>query len=447
MPSQFPTTRWSLIARASRESAIGSREQLGELLAHYWRPMLIHLLYKGIGNEAAEDVLQDFMIELLDLDLLSVADPEKGRFRSLLLTALDRFLISRLRYEHAAKRSPGALASLDAAGADVLPALPSEAGIAFERAWALDVLAEALARLERECADTGETIRWGIFQERMIVPLLGNAPESDYSALAARFGLEHGKAAMNLLVTAKRQFARLLREVIREYVTRSPAAARGAAAARKPTSAPTTLDGVDLHEHQVRQTIERELVDLQLVLSRSRGVAAAVGGFQHTDDGDDPAKARYWRLLTERATESDWWSPLFSAGSEVSDDALTAGCADLLQRPIASVADGVASTHCTIGDVLRDPRPPVEQLKALKQWFNLQRFSPARDVPAPLANGLYLLVLAVALVRSGVHITGLADAQFIAGLEWLADQIWLPDDLLPVVLEAQSALAGRGAAY
>ena len=46
--------------------------------------------------------------------------------------------------------------------------------------------------------------------------------------------------------------------------------------------------------------------------------------------------------------------------------------------------------------VLRSPHPSLNALQALKNWFNLQRFSPARDVPAPLANGLYLTVLAVA---------------------------------------------------
>ncbi|MFO1095112.1 MAG: hypothetical protein U0992_17670 [Planctomycetaceae bacterium] len=107
MPSQFPTTRWSLIARASRESPVGSRDEMGSC-CRYWRPMLIHLRFKGLSQEAAEDVLQDFMIELLDQDLLSIADPQKGKFRSLLLTALDRFLISRLRHQNAAKRSPGA---------------------------------------------------------------------------------------------------------------------------------------------------------------------------------------------------------------------------------------------------------------------------------------------------------------------------------------------------
>jgi DNA-directed RNA polymerase specialized sigma24 family protein len=442
MSSQFPTTRWSLIARASRESAAGSRNQMGELLAHYWRPMLIHLRYKGLSYESAEDVLQDFMIELLDQDLLSVADPQKGRFRSLLLTALDRFLISRVRYQKAAKRAPASLTSLDASVPDLVPAAEADASLAFERAWALDVLAEALARMERECSDAGETARWEVFHERMVVPLISAAPEADFSVLAGRCGLDSGKAAMNLLVTAKRQFSRLLRDVIREYVTRCPTAG-GPPRARsnhQPSTNSSGIDGIDLEEHLVRQTIERELADLQQVLARTRGVAETVGTLQYEDEVARPVKARYWRLLTERANESDWWSALFGAGSEVTDDALSAGCLEILQQPLASVPDCDHESGGTIGDALRNEHPSLDTLKALKQWFNLQRFSPTRDVPAPLANGLYLLVLAAALTKCGQRITGLADAQFRAGLDWLAGQSWLAEDLQQIVLNAQSCL-------
>lgn len=435
MPSQFPTTRWSLIARASRESPVGSREEMGELLARYWRPMLVHLRYKGLSQESAEDVLQDFMVELLDQDLLSVADPQKGRFRSLLLTALDRFLISRLRHQNAAKRSPGSLASLDAAETDQTQAADTGAALAFERAWALDVLAEALARLEQECALSGDTPRWQIFQERVVQPLLNDAPETDYGELAARYGLEHGKAAMNVLVTAKRQFARVLRDVIREYVTRNPAGHR-----MQQAPAETQVDGVDLYEHQVRQAVERELADLQHVLSKSRAVADIVIQLREEDDAADPTKSHYWRMLTARTIEADIWSVLFSAGSDASEDSLSAACEQVLQMPLRQAPGCAELDDVTIGEALRSPQPSLAVLQALKNWFNLQRFSPARDVPAPLANGLYLAVLAVALVRRGERITGLADPQLRAGLEWLAGQPWLAGDLRSLAVTACDVL-------
>jgi RNA polymerase sigma-70 factor (ECF subfamily) len=414
---------------------------MGELLAHYWRPMLIHLRYKGLNNESAEDVLQDFMVELLDQDLLTVADPQKGKFRSLLLTALDRFHISRRRRQQAAKRSPGTIASLDAGESDITQAADTSASIAFERAWALDVLAEALARLERECTAAADVARWQIFQERIVFPLLGDAPETDYSVLARRFGLEHAKAAMNVLVTAKRQFARVLRDVIREYVTRAPGAAKRLAPVAPAASTTITgaIAGIDLQEHQTRQAIERELSELQQVLAGSRSVADIVVQL-HDGDPEDELKSRHWRLLTEHADESESWSTLFATGSEVDEDSLSAGCDDLLRRPLSEVPECSGAETATVGELLRGASPPVTELLALKNWFNVQRFSPTRDVPAPLANGLYLLVLAVALVKCGQRITGLADPQFRAGLEWLAAQPWIAEDLRSLTLVAHAAL-------
>src|SRR5690606_11773257 len=116
------------------------------------------------------------------------------------------------------------------------------------------------SRMERECADSGETSRWQIFQERIVLPLFSDTPETEYAALAERFDLAGEKAAMNVLVTAKRQFARVLRDVIREYVTRTPTRNHPSQAAdqRQPVRE-SPCDNIDLNEHQVRQAVEREI--------------------------------------------------------------------------------------------------------------------------------------------------------------------------------------------
>ena len=120
------------------------------------------------------------------------------------------------------------------------------------------------------------------------------------------------------------------------------------------------IDGINLEEHLIRQTVERELADLQKVLSQTRGVAEVVGTLPYDDDGSNPVKSRYWRLLTERASESDWWSALFSSGTEVNSEALLGGCADLLQRPLASVPAGGREV----------PGVPSEILLPEQTWSN-----------------------------------------------------------------------------
>lgn len=423
MPSSFPTTRWSLIGRAADAAQPSSREEMGELLEQYHRPMLIHLRYKGFGHAQAEDALQDFILTLLDKNLLSIADPQKGKFRTLLLTALDRFLVSRHRHEKAAKRSPGKLASLDAAEIDVPQEAPS-AGLAFERAWALDVLAETLARMQKECEVSRDVARWRVFDERLIGPLLEGRDAVEYDELAARHGLENGKAAMNLLVTAKRQFARVLREVVGEYVTRHPGSERRAKSGRAPGTSPQ--EEVDFEEHRIRQAIEQEVGELQKILFESRGVAEVAAQLREVEPQGEPLKSQYYQRLSSQSSRgSDSIDALFLAGTETTEDAMSVGFAEILQERLNRIPGLEQAESVTLGDFLAADSLNATSLQRLKDWIGLQRFSRSAATPSPLVNGLYFLVLAAAKVR-GMQVSRLGESQFRSGLEWLLEQPWLP---------------------
>ncbi len=58
----------------------------------------------------------------------------------------------------------------------------------------------------------------GVFEARMLDPLLNQTAPMPYDKLVARFGLRSPFEASNLLITAKRMFARALHEVVRETV-------------------------------------------------------------------------------------------------------------------------------------------------------------------------------------------------------------------------------------
>jgi RNA polymerase sigma-70 factor (ECF subfamily) len=430
MPSSFPTTRWSLIGRAADSAQPGSREEMGELLEQYHRPMLIHLRYKGFGQSQAEDALQDFIITLLDKNLLSIADPQKGKFRTLLLTALDRFLVSRHRHEKAAKRSPGKLASLDAAEIDVPQEAPS-AGLAFERAWALDVLAETLSRMQKECAESKDVARWRIFDERLIGPLLDGREATDYDQFAKDHSLENGKAAMNLLVTAKRQFARVLREVVGEYVTRRPAGSERA-------DAPVTHDqhDVDFESHRIRQAIEQEVNELQKILFESRGVAELAAQLREAEHAREPLKSQYYeRLSSQCARGSDSVDALFLAGTEATEDAMSVGFVEILQERLNRIPGLEQADSVTLGEFLGGKSVNAAWLQRLKDWVGLQRFSRSAATPSPLVNGLYFLTLGVATTQQ-LPISKLGGSQLRSGLEWLLEQPWLPAQFESVVKAA-----------
>jgi DNA-directed RNA polymerase specialized sigma24 family protein len=215
----FPVTEWSLIARTADPDADTRRRALTELLDRYVPAVKFYLtLAKRIDPDRADDLLQGFLAsKVLDEHLIEHADRERGKFRTFLLTALDRFIINQHRFDAAQKRSPGQMASIDEqpepAGNGSGPAS------AFELAWARQVIDRTLERMRQECLGSGRLDLWEVFNARVLGPTLGQAEAIPYDDLVRRAGFASPVRAANALVTAKRMFTRVLRGVISEYET------------------------------------------------------------------------------------------------------------------------------------------------------------------------------------------------------------------------------------
>ena len=103
----FLTTHWSLIEDVGASDDKRNRALVSLLLKKYWKPVYCYLRQKGYDNEKAKDLTQGFFHEVvLGRALIQKADQSKGRFRTFLLTALSRYLISVREYETARKRIP-----------------------------------------------------------------------------------------------------------------------------------------------------------------------------------------------------------------------------------------------------------------------------------------------------------------------------------------------------
>ena len=91
--SRFHTTHWSVILAARTEDEDQRKEIVSEITIKYWRPVYCYLRRKGFHDADAKDLTQGFFCEIvLDRELIQHADQTKGRFRTLLLTALERYL-------------------------------------------------------------------------------------------------------------------------------------------------------------------------------------------------------------------------------------------------------------------------------------------------------------------------------------------------------------------
>ena len=215
---RFETTHWTEILSARTLDRTRRQEAIGAVLVRYWKPMYCYLRRKGHDNEEAKDLVQGFCQEIaLDRGLIQQADPEKGRFRTYLLTSLSRYASNVRRAGAARKRAPaGAMFALDGIAAVDMPELshdvtPDEA---FNYAWASQLIDDVLAAVEAGCRDSGKDVHWEVFRERTVTPLMKNTKPPSLSALREKHHIPDEAKASNMIITVKRRFqAELARQV------------------------------------------------------------------------------------------------------------------------------------------------------------------------------------------------------------------------------------------
>jgi len=203
----FRTTRWTQVSRAKADSPEG-RRALAELCHAYYEPVAAFLRHELRDADAARELAHDFFAHLLAGGAIERAEPERGRFRSYLLGAVKHFLSHHREARRRFKRGGGVEAiSLNDTEVGSVP----DAGVlspdaAFDRQWALTVVAHALAALRSECVAEGRAE----FFEQVKPWLTGDAAHGDQTALAASLGLNANalKVAVHRL---KRRFRQLLK--------------------------------------------------------------------------------------------------------------------------------------------------------------------------------------------------------------------------------------------
>jgi DNA-directed RNA polymerase specialized sigma24 family protein len=207
----FATTNWLLVQRG--------REALAEIYQRYRPAMRAHVRRTTwLAADEADDIVQGFVAsQMLERDLLAGADRAKGKFRTYLLTALDRYIAKELRRRRAKKRQPksGPLKSLRGRHAADAAAAPTTD--TFDTAWARAVLDEAVRRMRYRCDATQRADIWQVFEARLLGPIFNGQPAPDYSDLRERLDLKSPNQASNLLTSAKRMYERMLCSVVAEY--------------------------------------------------------------------------------------------------------------------------------------------------------------------------------------------------------------------------------------
>jgi DNA-directed RNA polymerase specialized sigma24 family protein len=218
-PWAFQQTQWSLVGLAAQPTSAQQREALGVLLMRYVPALRAHLrLDKRLPADRADDLVQGFIShKILEQRILRRTERSRGKFRRFLLRTLDNFVIDELRAGQVVGREAGLGGTDDGAvRRDAIDDAP-DAAKAFEVAWGRAVLSEAATRMKQECEQSNRADIWSIFTGRVLGPILDNTEAVPYDELARQFGLASTEQASNVLMTAKRTFARKVREVVGEY--------------------------------------------------------------------------------------------------------------------------------------------------------------------------------------------------------------------------------------
>ena len=214
---RFATTQWSLVLAAAGDEE-ASRQALAALCRQYWHPLYCYVRRRGSSAADAQDLTQAFFVLLLEKHMLEVADPQRGRFRSLLLTSLKNFLANQARCESAEKRGGGVQHfPLDFDDGERRmrnePADNLTPEKLYERRWALTLLEASLEQLEQEYQSADKSALFAALR-----PLLTPAAEAPpYRELAERLGATEGaiKVAVHRL---RRRYGEVLRERVAQTV-------------------------------------------------------------------------------------------------------------------------------------------------------------------------------------------------------------------------------------
>jgi len=215
----FATTRWTVVLAAGDRSSPSADVALEELCRTYWYPLYAYVRRQGHSREDAQDLTQEFFARLLEKNFLAGADSSRGRFRAFLLAALKHFLANEWDRAHCQKRGGGAaLLSLDWQDADtryqVDPADHLSPDKLYDRAWALTLLEQVVARLRTENIAEG---RGGQFEMLKFYLMVG---KNDIPHAEAAAALLMSEGAVRVAVhRLRRRYRELLKQEIAQTLT------------------------------------------------------------------------------------------------------------------------------------------------------------------------------------------------------------------------------------
>lgn len=210
--SAFPDTQWTLILEAASTQTADGLSALDQLCRRYWEPLQSYARSRGYNPADADDVTQAFFARLLENKTHTKASPERGRFRTFLLHAMQNFIANDRR--DAARQKRGGSAAHESVDDHTNSLVTTQTPeTLFEQKWAQAVIAAAIIELETEHRAKGRADRFEVMR-----PLLSVRHDGDTAALAAQLNVTTVNFR-KLLHGFRQRFGELVREEVARLVS------------------------------------------------------------------------------------------------------------------------------------------------------------------------------------------------------------------------------------
>lgn len=217
--SWMPDTRWSLVRRVQAGDTTLALRALGDLMQIYWKPLYAYARRRGESPADAEDAVQGFCEMLIARSTMHSVSSDRGRLRSFMLTAFERYLIDQWERRSARKRGGGQqMISLDQEAAEQRylhePVDHLTPAHIFHRQWVYTLLGQAMEALRRDYEARGK----GPIFEALRGTLDGTESTEGYASIGERFGLNEN-AVKQAVFRMRTKYREMVRSEIAETVS------------------------------------------------------------------------------------------------------------------------------------------------------------------------------------------------------------------------------------
>ena len=212
---RFATTRWSVVMHLAASPEAGAPDALAELAQRYWFPVYAYLRRCGHAPAVAQDIAGAFLQRLLRQFRGGSASTGHGHYRRFLLGELNTFLAGDWREtldENTAVDLSPPTDLEERYRCELTDSASPDA--AYQRSFALEVLARAFKRLRSEANKTGHLDMY-----EALAPYLGNDPPPGVLDALAPTLRSRPLALLVALKRLRQRFRELVGEELADTVT------------------------------------------------------------------------------------------------------------------------------------------------------------------------------------------------------------------------------------